>query len=135
VVSVCFGASSTDSASFSTPKSSTRCSPPLFHSLPKTEVVRKFTLAQLFHNWYFIHPNAFYYIVKWTPSMDIESTQIAVRLPNELLDRITRYAEHLVAKHPGLQISRTDAVRMLITQALEAHEAQLTPPKKARSKR
>lgn len=67
--------------------------------------------------------------------MEPENTQIAVRLPNELLDRIARYATTLEAKNPGLQISRTDAVRMLVTQALELHEAQEAPPKKAKSKR
>lgn len=46
------------------------------------------------------------------------STQIAARLPNELITRIDTYAAAL-AKQTGLRVSRAAAMQALITQRLD----------------
>jgi metal-responsive CopG/Arc/MetJ family transcriptional regulator len=48
--------------------------------------------------------------------------QIYVRLDDELLGRIDRYAEKLAAKQPGLKPSRSDAIRVLLYKGLDAEE-------------
>ncbi len=47
--------------------------------------------------------------------------QIYVRLDDELLDRVDRYAERLAQQQPGLKPSRSDAIRILLYKGLE-HE-------------
>jgi hypothetical protein len=53
----------------------------------------------------------------------------AMRLPEDLLERIDRYVEKLNRAHPGLNINRTDAVRTLLTLGLDTTEGK--PPKKS----
>ncbi len=53
---------------------------------------------------------------------------LSIRFPRDLLARIDRYADRLRAEHPGLAISRGDAVRVLVSRALDAAEAQKTRP-------
>lgn len=52
-----------------------------------------------------------------------DMTQIAVRLPADLLERIEAHAELLRARHPGLSLSRADVVRSLLAEALAAAES------------
>lgn len=46
------------------------------------------------------------------------SKQLAIRLSAEMLEQIDRYAEHMREQSPGLGATRTDAVRVLLAQAL-----------------
>ena len=48
--------------------------------------------------------------------------QVAFRLPSVLVDRLDAYAERLRQENPGIRVSRADAVRLLLTRALEAVE-------------
>jgi hypothetical protein len=47
-----------------------------------------------------------------------KTAQIALRLPIALLDKIERYAESLRRQSPGLSLTRSDAMRMLLTRGL-----------------
>jgi hypothetical protein len=46
--------------------------------------------------------------------------QIYVRLDDDLLARIDRYVERLATRQPGLNPSRSDAIRILLHRGLEA---------------
>ncbi len=48
--------------------------------------------------------------------------QQAFRLPESLIDRLNRYAERLRRERPGLEVSRADAVRLLLSRALDQEE-------------
>ena len=63
---------------------------------------------------------------------DDSTSQIALRLPNELLARIDQYALQLEAQTPGLNPSRALCIRVLITRALD--EAQVATPAKAKKR-
>ena len=58
------------------------------------------------------------------------TTQVAFRLPDELLRRIDRHAERMREGQPGVNVSRTDVVRMLLTRALEHAEGESHPKRK-----
>jgi hypothetical protein len=49
-----------------------------------------------------------------------DTTQIAVRMPNDLLAQVDAYAK--AAAQPGLEVTRADAVRMLVAQALSSRK-------------
>jgi Arc/MetJ-type ribon-helix-helix transcriptional regulator len=49
---------------------------------------------------------------------------VAHRLPEELVARLDRHVERLVAQAPGMVFNRSDAVRVLLTQALDRIEAE-----------
>jgi hypothetical protein len=51
------------------------------------------------------------------------TTQVAFRLPDSLIARLDRHAERLSKEHPGLEFTRVDAVRTLLTVALDEAEA------------
>lgn len=51
------------------------------------------------------------------------TTQVAFRLPESLLKRLDRHAERLSQEHPGLTFTRVDALRTLLTRALDEVEA------------
>ena len=53
-----------------------------------------------------------------------ETTQLAFRLPASLVARVDAYAKRLNAATPGLDVTRTDAVRALLTQALDRVEGK-----------
>jgi hypothetical protein len=53
------------------------------------------------------------------PAKREETVQLAFRLPGSLLARVDAYAKRLNAATPGLDVTRTDAVRALLTQALD----------------
>jgi len=46
------------------------------------------------------------------------TTQVAFRLPDGLIARLDRHVERVAKEHPGLDLSRADAVRSLLTRAL-----------------
>jgi metal-responsive CopG/Arc/MetJ family transcriptional regulator len=50
--------------------------------------------------------------------------QIFVRLPDELVAELDRYAEILASEQPGLNPSRSDAIRILLYRGLEAERAR-----------
>ena len=52
------------------------------------------------------------------------TTQLAFRLPDSLVARVDAYAKRLNAVTPGLDVTRTDAVRALLTQALDSVEGK-----------
>jgi hypothetical protein len=51
------------------------------------------------------------------------TVQVAFRLPASLLDRLDRHAERMCRDVPGLDFTRVDALRTLLTTALDAAEA------------
>ncbi len=55
---------------------------------------------------------------------DLLATQVAVRFPNDLLDRLERYVQRLKKERPGLNVSRADAVRMIVHERLDQIEAE-----------
>lgn len=50
-------------------------------------------------------------------------TQTAFRLPDELIDRLDRHVQRLRAASPGLEVTRADVVRMLLTKGLDDVES------------
>lgn len=50
------------------------------------------------------------------------TTQVAFRLPNKLIERLDRHVERMCADNPGLDFSRADAVRSLLTRVLDEVE-------------
>jgi hypothetical protein len=44
---------------------------------------------------------------------------VAFRLDADLVAKLDEFAAALARQNPGLQVTRTDAVRMLLVQALE----------------
>ena len=50
------------------------------------------------------------------------TTQVAFRLPNDLLERVDAHAERLRRDVPGIDPTRADVVRVLLVRALEAVE-------------
>jgi hypothetical protein len=52
----------------------------------------------------------------------MRTTPTPVRLPDDLLQRIDRYLERINRDTPGLNLKRADAIRTLLTQALDAIE-------------
>lgn len=49
---------------------------------------------------------------------------IPFRLPVDLITRLDKYAEQMKAEQPGLQVTRADALRVLLTDALDRAEAR-----------
>lgn len=50
---------------------------------------------------------------------DDVNVQTAIRLPTSLIDGVDEYAERLRRRTPGIKITRSDAVRMLLLRGLE----------------
>lgn len=48
----------------------------------------------------------------------------AFRLPPDLMKRLDRYAERLRTEQPGLRVTRADALRLLLNEALDGKEAK-----------
>jgi hypothetical protein len=61
------------------------------------------------------------------PRIAEETAVIWVRLPTDLIRRLDAYAEELRAITPGVSITRTDAARAILTNAL------VTPKKEKKS--
>jgi hypothetical protein len=58
------------------------------------------------------------------------TTQVAFRLPDSLIARLDRHVERMGKEHPGLDFSRADAVRSLLTRALDQIEGPSAPTKR-----
>jgi hypothetical protein len=58
------------------------------------------------------------------------TTQVAFRLPDSLIARLDRHLERMAKEHPGLDFSRADAVRSLLTRALDQIEGTSGPTKR-----
>lgn len=63
------------------------------------------------------------------PSAKIKRVQVAVRLPEDMVEKIDKYLETLQADNPGFNFSRTDVIRLLIDKGMvkvdeEAMEAK-----------
>lgn len=54
-----------------------------------------------------------------TPRSKERGTQLAFRLPDELVERIDEHVKRLGRDNPGLDFTRTDAVRSLLVRALD----------------
>jgi hypothetical protein len=50
------------------------------------------------------------------------TTQVAFRLPDSLIARLDRHTARMTKENPGLEFSRADAVRSLLTRALDQVE-------------
>jgi len=50
------------------------------------------------------------------------TTQVAFRFPDALVERLDRHVERMKAATPGIDFSRADAVRSLLTRALDEVE-------------
>ena len=50
---------------------------------------------------------------------------LAVRLPDDLVERVDKYIDHLRDELPGLNISRADAIRQLLMVGLREEERRL----------
>jgi hypothetical protein len=53
-----------------------------------------------------------------------ETPAVAFRLPATLIERIDRHVRRLRLQHPGMAFSRTDALRELLSVALDVVEKQ-----------
>ena len=60
------------------------------------------------------------------------TVQVAIRVPEELLERIDDFAQRLSEATPGLMITRADAVRMLMAKALDAEDQAAASSKSKR---
>ena len=58
------------------------------------------------------------------------TTQVAFRLPDSLIARLDRHVERMTKEHPGLDFTRADAVRSLLTRALDEIEGPSAPTKR-----
>ena len=70
------------------------------------------------------------------PPATEETRPIAFRLPYSLIERLDAHAERMGRTTPGMQFTRTDALRVLLLGALEVAEAQAppTPPPSPRQR-
>ena len=59
------------------------------------------------------------------------TTQVAFRLPDSLIARLDRHVERMSKEHPGLDFTRADAVRSLLTRALDQIEGASAPTKRS----
>lgn len=69
------------------------------------------------------------------PRSSEEKIQTGFRLPKDLLARVEGYVKVLEASTPGLRHSRTDAVIVLLTKALDQAEQENTSPQKNKNRR
>ena len=51
-------------------------------------------------------------------------SQLVVRLPTALVGRVDQFAEHMRAELPGTRFARAEAVRVLLTRALDQVSAK-----------
>jgi predicted transcriptional regulator len=56
------------------------------------------------------------------PRLAEETAVVSIRLPIDLVRRLDRYADELRAVTPGVNITRTDAARAILTRALTASQ-------------
>lgn len=56
--------------------------------------------------------------------------QVAVRLPESVIERIDAYVEKRRASLPGVQLTRADAIRFLLLRALELADVENGEPQR-----
>ena len=56
--------------------------------------------------------------------------QVAFRLSETLIERIDRHAERMTKAQPGMEFSRADAARVLLTRSLDEIEAEEKPTRR-----
>lgn len=66
-------------------------------------------------------------VTKPTSSSAELGERVAFRVSAELRDRLERHAERIMKRSPGLHVSRSDAARMLLTDALDQAERGVEP--------
>jgi hypothetical protein len=54
-------------------------------------------------------------------------SQLVVRLPGTLVDRVDDFAERMRSELPGVRFARAEAVRVLLTRALDQLKARRAP--------
>ena len=57
---------------------------------------------------------------------ELNDSQIVVRLPASLVERIDAYAERLREEQPGPAWRRSDVVRLLVTRSLASEKPKKT---------
>jgi Arc/MetJ-type ribon-helix-helix transcriptional regulator len=69
-------------------------------------------------------------IEKGTEMANEPTTQVTFRLPDSLIAQLDRHLERMSKEHVGLDLSRADAVRSLLTLALDQIEGPSAPAKR-----
>jgi hypothetical protein len=59
------------------------------------------------------------------PKKDAVMDTLAVRLPEDLVSNIDAYIERLQEQLPGMNVTRADAIRQLLTVGLKVETARL----------
>lgn len=54
-----------------------------------------------------------------TTEESVATQQVGFRLPEDLLERVDEFAERMKENSPGMTVTRADAVRVLLTKALD----------------
>lgn len=65
----------------------------------------------------------------------ITTVPISVRADPALVNRVEAFAAEVMAERPGLKVTRTAAILMLVTEALDARDAERTRPARKQGKR
>jgi hypothetical protein len=58
------------------------------------------------------------------PARSINDSQLVVRLPGSLVERVDDFAERMRVELPGVRFARAEAVRVLLTRALNQLKAR-----------
>lgn len=61
------------------------------------------------------------------PKLSEKTAVISIRLPADLICLLDKYAETIRQQTPGLNITRTDAARAILTSALSGHKKEKKP--------
>lgn len=61
------------------------------------------------------------------PRIAEETAVVSIRLPLDLVRRLDAYADELRLITPGVNVTRTDAARAILTRALGGSKPQRTP--------
>lgn len=59
-----------------------------------------------------------------TPARSGNDSQLVVRLPGSLVGRVDAFAEQMRSELPGVRFARAEAVRVLLTRALDQLKAR-----------
>lgn len=59
-----------------------------------------------------------------------DTEQVAFRLPKDLVKRLDDFVARMSAAQPGMNVTRTDAVRVLLVRALDADEGSAKKTRK-----
>jgi|GEM_PF-6242929 len=69
------------------------------------------------------------------PSAPGNDSQLVVRLPAALVQRVDQFAERMRAELPGTRFARAEAVRVLLTRALNQGQAKTSVSVSAKAPR